>query len=118
MNTELTMAPPEQVADHENNHRQANYLPLECLTIAECAVLSRQILNLLNEGQGVMLGLSQCQEVDTAGIQLLVALQNDPTTNLRVHWTTPSEVLAMKAARLGVQSWLNAGVREEQAHGL
>lgn len=85
---------------------------LDTLTIADCAALVDVIRQSLNAGISVVLDLSNCQEVDTAGVQLLVTLQNDPAVNLRVHWTKPSEVVAMKAARLGVQSWINAGYLE------
>lgn len=85
---------------------------LDTLTIADCSALAETIRQSLNAGIAVVLDLSNCQEVDTAGIQLLVSIQNDPTVNLRVHWTKPSEVLAMKAVRLGVQSWIAAGFLE------
>lgn len=85
---------------------------LESLTIADCSALAEEIRQSLASNLAVVIDLGQCQEVDTAGLQLLVAIQNDPAVNLRVHWTKPSEVVAMKAARLGVQSWINAGFLE------
>ncbi|WP_370264291.1 lipid asymmetry maintenance protein MlaB [Limnobacter sp.] len=87
-------------------------ISLEELSIGCCASLAEQIRQGLAEGQHVLLDLRQCQEVDTAGLQLLLCIQNDPAVNLHVHWTAPSEVLALKAARLGVSSWINAGVVE------
>lgn len=85
---------------------------LETLTIADCGALVELIRQSLGQGIPVRLDLSQCQEVDTAGMQLLVTIQNDPAVNLKIHWSKPSEVVAMKAARLGLQSWINAGVVE------
>lgn len=85
---------------------------LDTLTIADCAALVDVIRQSLSAGISVVLDLRNCQEVDTAGMQLLVTIQNDPAVNLRVHWTRPSDVVAMKAARLGVQSWINAGFLE------
>lgn len=85
---------------------------LDTLTIADCTTLVELIRQSLSKGIDVVLDLGACQEVDTAGIQLLVAIQNDPAVNMRVHWTKPSEVVAMKAARLGLQSWVNAGFLE------
>lgn len=92
-------------------------MSLESLTIADCAVLVGMIRQSLNAGISVVLDLSRCQEVDTAGMQLLVTIQNDPAVNLRVHLITPSEVVAMKAARLGLLSWINAGVFGELSDG-
>lgn len=104
----------ELEGDIENSAESTshNQVVLESLTIADCAGLVEVIRQSLSQGISVMLDLSNCQEVDTAGMQMLVTIQNDPAVNLRVHWTKPSEVVAMKAARLGVQSWINAGYLE------
>jgi ABC-type transporter Mla MlaB component len=91
-------------------NEQYTRVALETLTIADCAGLVDEIRKSLSAGTAVRLDLANCQEVDTAGMQLLVTIQNDPAVNLRVHWNKPSEVIAMKAARLGMQSWINAGV--------
>lgn len=91
----------------------ASSIALESLTIAQCASVADQIRQNLTQGLPTLLDLSQCLEADSAGIQLLVALQSDPATSLSVHWTKPSVTLSMKADRLGVQSWVNAGVLEQ-----
>ena len=88
-------------------------IALDALTIAQCAQVADQIKQNLSQGLPTLLDLSHCQEADSAGIQLLVAIQSDPATSLCVHWTKPSITLAMKADRLGVQSWVNAGVQEQ-----
>lgn len=85
---------------------------VDTLTIADCSPLVEAIKQGLQSNLPVLLNISNCQEADTAGLQLLVAIQNDPSINLRVHWTKPSEVVALKAARLGVSSWVNAGFVE------
>lgn len=87
-------------------------IDLEALTIADCAPLYESIRQNLNDGHAVMLNIADCQDIDTAGIQLLAAIQNDPSVNLRVHWTKPSDLVAMKAQRLGLMSWINAGFVE------
>lgn len=96
----------------ENPHR----LLLEGLTIAQCAHLHEQIRNVIVMGSEVVLDLTQCEDVDTAGLQLLLAIQNDPEVSPKVHWTGWSTTLAAKAERLGVTSWLNAGRLLEETH--
>jgi ABC-type transporter Mla MlaB component len=113
MHSELIMQ-EDLENDMENSIATCKHtqVALDTLTIADCAGLVEVIRQSLNQGISVVLDLSNCQEVDTAGMQMLVTIQNDPAVNLRVHWTKPSEVVAMKAARLGVQSWINAGFLE------
>lgn len=113
MHSELMMQ-EDQASEMENSVVASKHtqVALETLTIADCSALVDVIRQSLSAGISVVLDLSNCQEVDTAGVQLLVTIQNDPAVNLRVHWTKPSEVVAMKAARLGVQSWINAGFLE------
>ncbi len=88
-------------------------IAIESLTIAQCAAVADQIKHNLAQGLPTVLDLAHCQEADSAGIQLLVAIQSDPATSLCVHWTKPSIALSMKADRLGLQSWVNAGVVEK-----
>ena len=113
MHSELIMQ-DDLESEMENNVAASKHtqVALETLTIADCSALVDVIRQSLNAGISVVLDLSNCQEIYTAGMQLLVTIQNDPAVNLRVHWTKPSEVVAMKAARLGVQSWINAGFLE------
>ena len=113
MHSELILQEdPQQVTEVAADESRYTQVVLETLTIADCAGVVDEIRRSLNAGVAVRLELGNCQEVDTAGMQLLVTIQNDPAVNLRVHWTKPSEVVAMKAARLGVQSWINAGFLE------
>jgi ABC-type transporter Mla MlaB component len=114
MHSELIMQENLVESEMENSVAICKHMQvaLDTLTIADCAGLVEAIRQSLNQGISVLLDLSNCQEVDTAGMQLLVTIQNDPAVNLHVHWTKPSEVVAMKAARLGVQSWINAGFLE------
>ncbi|HEX4878313.1 MAG TPA: STAS domain-containing protein [Limnobacter sp.] len=87
-------------------------LSVASLTIADCTALAENIRHALAEGSSVLLDLGDCQEVDTAGLQLLLIIQNDPDVNLRVHWSKPSETVAVKANKLGLMSWINAGFVE------
>jgi len=102
----------EHAVEHDASSVQERVVQLDDLTIGRCAELAETIRQSMVDGLPVILDVSGCQEVDTAGLQLLVCIQNDPAVNLRVHWTSPSEVLAQKAARLGMSSWINAGVVE------
>ncbi len=113
MHSELTIQ-EDLTNDMEHSIASTKHtqVAVDTLTIADCAGVVDLIRQSLNQGVSVVLDLSNCHEVDTAGMQLLVTIQNDPVVNLRVHWTKPSEVVAMKAARLGVQSWINAGFLE------
>jgi ABC-type transporter Mla MlaB component len=85
---------------------------LSSLTIADCAVLYEEIKACLALNQDMLLDLSGCDEVDTAGIQFLVAIQMDPVVSLKVKWSKPSHPVLMKAERLGTSSWIHAGALE------
>ncbi|NJM31916.1 MAG: STAS domain-containing protein [Limnobacter sp.] len=82
---------------------------LASLTICECSALYERLKNALGQGQSITLDLAHCEEVDTAGIQLLAAIQNDPQASLKINWTKPHEALLHKAAQLGMSSWIEAG---------
>jgi len=110
---------PEVLQIEQTGLKQPHRLLLEGLTIAQCAHLHEQIRNVIVLGSEVVLDLIQCEDVDTAGLQLLLAIQNDPEVSLKVHWTGWSATLAAKAERLGMASWLNAGrLLEETYHDL
>jgi len=113
MHTELILQ-EEHETDMESASASSKYtqVVLETLTIADCAGVVEEIRKSLSVGAAVLLDIANCHEVDTAGMQLLVTIQNDPTVNLRVHWNKPSEMVSMKAERLGLKSWINAGVVE------
>lgn len=92
--------------------RTDDLINLECLTICECSGVYEQIKKNITDGKKVVIDLHNCQEIDTAGLQLLACIQNDPALSLNVTWTRLSEVLSMKAERLGLLSWISAGIRE------
>ncbi|HEX4917582.1 MAG TPA: STAS domain-containing protein [Limnobacter sp.] len=102
----------EQALEHDPTAVQECVVHLEDLTIGRCAELAETIRQNTAMGLSVLIDLRDCHEVDTAGLQLLVCIQNDPSVNLRVHWLAPSEAVVQKAARLGLGSWVNAGVVE------
>ncbi|HEY1058316.1 MAG TPA: STAS domain-containing protein [Limnobacter sp.] len=112
MNMELAVSETDEHAQLATGPADNSVLALETLTIADCGGLFEAIKQKLTAGLSVLLDISQCQEIDTAGVQLLAAIQNDPAVNLKVHWTKPSEVVSMKAQRLGLLSWINAGFVE------
>lgn len=85
---------------------------VETLTIADCGPLYEKLKPCLAGGDTVVLDISQCQEIDTAGLQFLAAIQNDPEVSLRIRWSKPSELVAMRASRLGLTSWIEAGAME------
>lgn len=88
---------------------QAGSWPVECLTIGDCGPLYERIKEITDKGDKVNLDLSVCQEIDTAGLQLLTAIQIDPELSLKVHWQSPSEPVRERAARLGLISWIESG---------
>jgi hypothetical protein len=85
---------------------------VETLTIADCGPLYEKLKPRLAEGETVVLNISHCEEIDTAGLQFLAAIQNDPEVSLRIRWSKPSEMVAMRASRLGLTSWIEAGAVE------
>jgi len=99
----------EMATPVEAEHAEAEDWTLASLTIAECGPLYEKLKGHLNEAEPVLLDLSQCQEIDTAGLQFLAAIQNDPDVSLKIRWTQPSEEVARKASRLGLSSWIEAG---------
>jgi len=85
---------------------------VETLTIADCGPLYEKLKPRLAGGDTVVLDISHCEEIDTAGLQFLAAIQNDPEVSLRIRWSKPSELVAMRASRLGLTSWIEAGAVE------
>jgi len=85
---------------------------VETLTIADCGPLYEKLKPRLADGDTVVLDISRCEEIDTAGLQFLAAIQNDPEVSLRIRWSKPSELVAMRASRLGLTSWIEAGAME------
>jgi ABC-type transporter Mla MlaB component len=91
--------------------QQGERILVESLTISDCSPLYERIKSGLEDGESVCLDVSRCDDVDTAGLQLLVAIQNDLDVSLKVFWTQPSQTISDKAARLGLLSWIEAGAR-------
>lgn len=92
--------------------QQGDQIVVESLTIADCGPLYERIKSGLEQGERVCLNISDCEDVDTAGLQLLAAIQNDADVSLKVLWTKPSQAISDKATRLGLLSWVEAGARE------
>lgn len=96
----------------ENTTQTNEAWKLKSLTIADCGPLYERIKQGLNEAGAVRFDLTSCEEVDTAGLQLLVAIQNDPEVSLKIRWNTPSEMILKKANQLGLASWVESGILE------
>lgn len=92
--------------------QQSEQIAVDSLTIADCGPLYERIKTGLEQGERVCLNISNCEDVDTAGLQLLAAIQNDSGVSLKVLWTKPSQTIVDKATRLGLLSWVEAGAQE------
>ncbi len=108
------------IQDVEQDHIQApqfvqdatagNVLPVTSLTISECGGLSDQIKSLLSAHSTISLDLQACEDIDTAGLQLLTILQLDPETTNRVRWRNPHGNVLTQASRLALTQWIQSGV--------
>lgn len=100
---------------HNGAATRSNDWSVACLTIGDCGPLYEKIRESLDRGEKVHLNLSVCQEIDTAGLQLLTAINSDPEVSLKVDWNRPSQTVIDRAANVGLSSWIEAGVREVTA---
>ena len=75
----------EQVDTTTSTHQ--GLLVIHSLTIAECGETAQQIRQLMNERGTVELGLEDCEDIDTCGLQLLCVIQSDPLTRHIVQWS-------------------------------
>lgn len=109
--TETVQEQEVQSADQsvQQGSVQQGSWPVECLTIGDCGPLYERIKESTDKGDKVNLDLSVCQEIDTAGLQLLTAIQVDPDLSLKVRWESLSEPVRERAARLGLISWIESG---------
>jgi anti-anti-sigma regulatory factor len=81
-------------------------LPEE-LTIQHLEQLEASLNKLVREDEPVMLDGSSVVKVDTAGIQLLCALQKSlQLTNKKIGWSGVSEALFVVASTLGTKDYL------------
>lgn len=93
----------------QQDQTSQNGWPVACLTIGDCGPFYEKIKEAMAKGEKIQLDLSVCQEIDTAGLQLLAAIQIDPEVSLKVRWSEPSKPIKERAARLGLSSWIESG---------
>ena len=70
------------------------------LTIAQVAEFHHELNDKLAAGESIDLDASGVTRIDTAGLQLLLALLRDESST--VTWSEPSAVIQASATRLGI----------------
>ena len=79
----------------------------EALTIANAADLHAQLSKALEESSVIELVADSVEKVDTAGLQLLVALSRElEKVDGKMVWKEPSDVLLQAATTLGLTPYL------------
>jgi len=109
--TEAHVMSPDCLNDSSDGVDESPWA-LQSLTIAECAPLYERLKQGLSVQDQILLDISKCDDIDTAGLQFLAAIQNDPEVSLKIRWSRPSETVSMRASRLGLTSWIEAGAVE------
>jgi len=79
-------------------------IDITCLTIAECTPVADQIRQHLLESPKLEVKLANCEEIDTAGVQLLTILRCDEGVASRLIFDTPSEAAKSAFSLLGLSS--------------
>lgn len=95
---------------------QAQVLRFNALTIAQASNNLNQISVALETSENLLLDLSACDDIDTAGLQLLAAIRLDPMFQNRVDWTGVTPEFLAKAERLGLSELLVPGKRGSDEH--
>lgn len=85
---------------------QAQVLRFSAFTIAQASSNLNLISVAIETAETLLLDLSDCEEVDTAGLQLLAAIRLDPMYQNRVNWTGCNAEFQAKAERLGLSDLL------------
>jgi ABC-type transporter Mla MlaB component len=79
----------------------------EVMTISHAAELHQQLRNALEQSTTIELVADKVEKVDTAGIQLLIALSRElDKVGGSILWKDPSAVLLQAAATLGLTSYM------------
>ena len=79
----------------------------EALTIAHVATINQQLRKALEKSSTIEVVADAVEKVDTAGLQLFVALFKElEKVGGHVVWRSPSNVLTDAAATLGLTSYL------------
>ena len=87
-------------------------LVFTALNISQARANLAQILAALEHCNSLTLDLSACEDVDTAGLQLLAAIRLDPEFQSRVRWKAPTEDFLTRAQRLGLSELLSTEGRD------
>ncbi len=95
---------------------QTQVLRFNALTIAQSSSNLNQISVALETAETLLLDLSACEDIDTAGLQLLAAIRLDPMFKNRVDWTGVTAEFLAKAERLGLSDLLAPGKRGSDEH--
>lgn len=82
-------------------------IDITCLTIADCTPIADQIRQHLLASPKVELKLAHCEEIDTAGVQLLTILRCDEGVASRLIFDTPSETAQAAFSLLGLGALLS-----------
>lgn len=90
--------------------RQGAILALYALNIVEASANLARIIDALESSEFLTIDLSSCEDVDTAGLQLLAAIRLDPAFQSRVFWTGCSQDFQAKAMQLGLAGLLAQSV--------
>jgi ABC-type transporter Mla MlaB component len=95
-----------EVQSSEQLAAGAAQITLPCLTIAECTAVADDIRQKLTQPGELFLDLSGCEDIDTAGIQLLTLLRMDDAVSSRVRFSELHEAVQKAAKCLGLSSYL------------
>ena len=79
-------------------------MDITCLTIAECTPVADQIRQHLLDSPKLEIKLANCEEIDTAGVQLLTILRCDEGVASRLIFDTPSETAQSAFSLLGLSA--------------
>jgi len=81
---------------------------IRSLTIADCAGVADRIRSELASNGKIVLTLAQCEEIDTAGAQLLAIIRCDEGIASRISIEGLSDVVSDLLALLGLSSLMTA----------
>lgn len=91
-------------------------LSFKAFTIAQASANLHQISIALEAADTVTLDFSACEEIDTAGLQLLAAIRLDPMFQNRVRWIACTQDFLNKAECLGLSDLLMPNMRGLDEH--
>ncbi len=102
--TETHADTPADVQGAASDDKAPPCIDIACLTIAECTPVADQIRQALADAPKVFIRLSNCEELDTAGAQLLTILKCDEGVAGRLVFDAPSDTAKDVFSLLGLSS--------------